>query len=91
MKVNLPKIIILQNSGAATIDPLSFVLHQIDSKSLNLGLILSMKYFDRILTDQLNQVSNNIRPSNELSDIDSAGHPNSATLFDINEIYGMYI
>ena len=36
MKVNLPKIIISENSGVATIDPLSFVLHQIDSKLLNL-------------------------------------------------------
>ena len=34
MKVNFPKIVTSENSGAATIDPLSFVLHQIDSKSL---------------------------------------------------------
>ena len=32
MMVNLPKIITSENSGAATIDPLSFVLHQIDKK-----------------------------------------------------------
>ena len=29
IKVDLPKIITSENSGAATIDPLSFVLHQI--------------------------------------------------------------
>ena len=33
-KVNLPKIVTLEKSGAATIDPLSFVLYQMDSKSL---------------------------------------------------------
>ena len=36
MKVNLPKIITSENSGAATIDTLSFVLHKIDSKLHNL-------------------------------------------------------
>ena len=104
-----------------------------------------MKYFDSIMTGQLNQVTNNSRPSNALSECDeldlqqmlveearqrrlnqkrllklkeaklkykhkfrkisvsgllkefnqlhtdSAAHPNSATLLDINEIYGMYI
>ena len=104
-----------------------------------------MKYFDCIMTGQLNQVNNNSRPSNALSDddepdlhqvlieeahqhwlncksllklkqaklkykpnfrkiivsgllkgfnqqyTDCAGHPNSATLLDINEINGMYI
>ena len=104
-----------------------------------------MNYFDSIMTGQLNQVTNNSRQSNELSDedepdlqqvlieearqrrlnrksllklkqaklknkpkfrkisvsgllkefnqqhTDSAGHPNSVTLLDINEIYGMYI
>ena len=29
-----------------------------------------MKYFDSIMTGQLNQVTNNSRPSNELSDDD---------------------
>ena len=28
MKVNLPKIITSENSGAASTDPLTFVLHQ---------------------------------------------------------------
>ena len=28
MKVNLPKVIISENSGATSTDPLSFVLHQ---------------------------------------------------------------
>ena len=32
MKVNLSKIVNLEKSGAAIIDPLSFVLHQIRSK-----------------------------------------------------------
>ena len=89
-----------------------------------------MKYFDSIMTGQLNQVTNNSRPSNEeacqrrlnrkrliklkqtklkyepkfrkisvsglLKEFNqrhthSAGHPNSATLLDINEICGMYI
>ena len=104
-----------------------------------------MKCFKRIMTGQLNQVTNNLRPSNELSDNDEpdlrlilieeahqrqlnqkrllklkqaklkykpkfskisisgllkesnqqhtecAGHPHSVTLFNINEIYGMYI
>ena len=104
-----------------------------------------MNYFDSIMTGQLNQVTNNSRPSNELSDddepdlqqilveeacqrrwnwkrvlelkqtklkykpkfrkisvsgllkefnqqhTDSAGHPNSVTLLDVNEICGMYI
>ena len=67
MKVNLPKIFTAENSGAATIDALSFVLHQIDSKSLNLVLTITMKYFDSIMTDQLNQVTNNSRPNNVLS------------------------
>ena len=35
--VNLPKIITSENSDAAPIDPLSFVLHQIGLKLLNLG------------------------------------------------------
>ena len=65
--VNFPKIIASENSGAATIDPISFVLHQIDSKSLNLGLTLTMKYFNNIMSGQLNHVSNNSRQSNELS------------------------
>ena len=51
MKVNLPKIITSANSGKATIDPLLFMLHQIDSKSLNLGLTLTMNDFDSIMTD----------------------------------------
>ena len=54
MKVNLLKIITSENSGAATIDPLSLVLHQIASKLLNLGLTCTMKYFDSIMTGQLN-------------------------------------
>ena len=33
-RVNLLKINIIEKSGAVTIDPLLFVLHQIDSKSL---------------------------------------------------------
>ena len=103
-----------------------------------------MKYFDSIMSGQLNQVSNNSRQRNELSDndepdlqqllieeacqrllnqkrllnvkqaklkyksklrkiavsgllkefyqrhTDSARHPNSAILLDINEIYNMY-
>ena len=64
MMINLPKIITSKNSGAATLDPLSFALHQIDSKFLNLDLTLTMKYFDSIMTGQLNQVTNNSRPSN---------------------------
>ena len=64
MKVNLPKIITSENSGVATIDPLSFVLHEID-KLLNLGLTLTKKYFDSIMTNQLNRVSNHTRSSNE--------------------------
>ena len=70
MKVNLPKLITLEKSGAAIIDPILFVLHQIDLKSLNLGLSLTMKYFNSITTGQLNQVSNNSRQSNELNDDD---------------------
>ena len=35
MKVNLPKIMTSENSGAATIGLLSFVLRQIDSKLFN--------------------------------------------------------
>ena len=104
-----------------------------------------MKYLDSIMTGQLNQVTNNSRPSNEISDddepnlqkvlieeahqrqlnrksilklkqaklknkrkfrkisvsgllkefnqrhTDSAVHPNSVTLLDINEICGKYI
>ena len=145
MKVNLSKIVTLEESGVATIDPLSFVLHQINLKSLIKGVTLTMKFFDSIMTGQLNQVLNNSRQSNELSDddepylqqifieeacqhllnkkmllklkqaklkykpefrtklvsallkefnkchTDSAGHPNSAILLDINEIYGTYI
>ena len=67
MTVNFPKIVTSENSGAVTIDPLLFVLHQIDSKSLNLGLTLTIQFFDSIMTGQLNQVSNNLRPSNEVS------------------------
>ena len=70
MRVNLPKTITSENSGAATIDPLSFMLHQIDSKSLIEGLTLIMKLFDSIMTGQLNQVTDNSRPSNALSDDD---------------------
>ena len=145
MKVNLPKIITSENSGVVSTDPLLFVLHQIDLKILNQGLTLTMKYFDSIMTGQLNLVTNNSRQSNELSDddepdlqqilieegyqcqlnqkrllklkqtklnynpklrkvsvsdllkefnqchTDSAGHPYSATVLVINEIYGMYI
>ena len=68
MKVNLPKIITSENPGVATIDPLSFVLHQIDLNLLNLGLTLTMK--NVIMTGQLNQVTNNSRSSNVLSDDD---------------------
>ena len=50
IKVNLPKIITLENSGMATIDPLSFVLHQIDSKLLNHSLTLIIKFFNSIMT-----------------------------------------
>ena len=67
MKVNLPKIITSENSGVVTIDPQSFMLHHIDLKLLNPGLTFIKKYFDSIMTGQLNQVSNNTRPSNELS------------------------
>ena len=70
MKVNLPKIITSENSGATTIDPLSFVLHQIGLKLLNIGLTSTIKYFDSIMTDQLNLEKNNTRPSNELDDDD---------------------
>ena len=35
MKVNLPKIITSENSGAASTDPLLFVLHQLGLKLLN--------------------------------------------------------
>ena len=42
--VNLSKIVTSENSGAATIDPISFVLHQIDSKSLIEDLTLTMKF-----------------------------------------------
>ena len=54
MKLNLPKIVTSENFGAATIDPLSLVLHQINSKLLNLGFTLTMKYLDSIMTGQLN-------------------------------------
>ena len=37
MKVNLQKIITSENSGAALTDTLSFLLHQIGLKLLNLG------------------------------------------------------
>ena len=37
MKVNLPKIISSENSGAASTNPLSFVFHKIDWKLLNQG------------------------------------------------------
>ena len=37
MKVNLPKIITSENSGAASTDPLLFVFYQIDWKLLNQG------------------------------------------------------
>ena len=67
MKVNLPKIVSSENSDAATIDPLSFVLHQIDSKSIIEGLTFTMIIFDSIMTGQLNQVSNNSRQSSEFS------------------------
>ena len=46
------------------------MLHQIDSNSLIGGLILIMKFFNSIMTGQLNQVSNNSRQSNVLSDDD---------------------
>ena len=74
MKVNLPKIVALEKSGTATIDPLSFVLHQINLKSLNLGLTLTMKFFNSIMTGQ-NQVSNNSKQNNELSDDDEPDLP----------------
>ena len=74
MKSKLPKAVALEKSGAATLNPLSFVLHQIGSKSLNLGLTLTIKLFDSIMTGQLNQVSNNSMQSNELSD---DGEPDS--------------
>ena len=70
MKVNLPKIVNLEKSDAATIDPLLFVLHQLDSNSFIEDLTLTIKIFDSIMTGQLNQVSNDSRPSNELSDDD---------------------
>ena len=70
MKVNLRKIFTSENSAAARIDPLSFVLHQKYSKMLNLDLTLTMKYFYSTMAGQLHQVSNNSRPSNELSDDD---------------------
>ena len=38
--VNLPKIITSDNSGAASTDPLLFVLHQMGLKLLNLGYTL---------------------------------------------------
>ena len=66
MKVNLPKIITSENSVMATIDPLSFVLHQIDSKSLIEGSTFIMKLFDSIMAGQLNQVTDNSRPSNAI-------------------------
>ena len=67
MKVNLPKRITTENFVVATKDPLSFVLHQKDSKLLNLDYTLFMKYFNSIMTGQLNSVTNNSRPSNALS------------------------
>ena len=67
MMVNLPKMVALGKSGAATTDPLLFVLHQIDSKSLIVGLALTIKFFDSIMTGQLNKVSNNSMQSNELT------------------------
>ena len=70
MKVNLPKMVSLEKSGAATIDQLSFVLHQIDSKLIIEGLTVTMKFFNSIMTGQLNQVSNKSWQSNELSDDD---------------------
>ena len=70
MNANLPEVLTLEKSGAATIDPVSFVLHQIDSNILNLDLTLTMKYFDSIMTGQLNQVTSNARQSNESSDDD---------------------
>ena len=70
MKVSLPKIITSEISGAATIDTLSFVLHQIDSKLINLGFTLSIKYSDSIMTDQLNQVTHHSKQNNALSDDD---------------------
>ena len=44
MKVNLPKIVTLEKSDVTTIHPLSFVLHQIDSKSLNEDSTLIMTF-----------------------------------------------
>ena len=70
MKVNLPKLITSEKSGAQTIGPLSFVLHEIDLKSLNLGLTLTMKYFNGHMTGHLDQVTDNSRPSNASSDDD---------------------
>ena len=61
---------LFEKSGTATIDPLLFVLHQIDSKLFNLGLTSAMNFFDSIMTGQLNQVSNNSKQSNEVSDDD---------------------
>ena len=69
-KVNLPKIVTLEKSGAAVINPLSFASQQIDSKSLIESLTLTIKFFDSIMIGQLNQVPNNSRQSNELSDDD---------------------
>ena len=69
MKVNLPKIVTWVNTGVATIDPL-FMFHQIDSKPFIESWTLTMKFFDSIMTGQLNQVTNYSRQSNELSDDD---------------------
>ena len=44
MKVNLTKIITSENSGTATIDPLLFVLHQKDSKLLNLTRLTTVSF-----------------------------------------------
>ena len=65
-KVKLPKIVTSESSGASTIDPLSFVLHQIDLKLLIKVFTLTKKFLDNIMTSQLNQVSINSRQSNEL-------------------------
>ena len=66
--VNLPKKITSENSRVTSTN--LFLLQEICLKLLNQGLTLIMKYFNSIMTGQLDEVTNNSRPSNELSDDD---------------------
>ena len=60
MRVNLPKIVTSDNSGAATKDQLLF--------AIKLEFIHGMFHLNSITIGLLNQVFNDSRPSSELSD-----------------------